>query len=105
MQPLYINADPARSMLTTIVRDADTGQLLITTRQKTAAIVDFNKALASLFDRHAVRGKGRMVANVPTVVWLRWHAQGITRDRKRLLQALSDREARFFRVDDGRPLI
>jgi hypothetical protein len=103
-QPLYSRIDRASEQVTSLARDAETGRLLILARQKTDAIVDFNKRLAGMFDRHATRGRGRMVANIPNVVYWRLHRLGITRDRKAMLRWLSRRDARFFRVDDGRPL-
>jgi hypothetical protein len=104
VRALYQRVDRAAEQVTCLVRDTETGRPLIVSRQKTDAIVDFNKRLAGLFDRHTMRGRGRMVANIPNVIYWRLHRLGITRDRKALLKWLSRRDARFFRVDDGRPL-
>jgi len=96
--------DPTRRVFTRIERDSETGLPVIITRQATRQIVDDNKRTASMFDKHAVRGKPRMVANIPAVVWLRLMKLGIANDRAALMKWLSRRDARHFRVDDGRPL-
>ena len=102
-QILYQGNDARRGMLTQLVRDTD-GSVVISARQKTDAILDFNKRWASLWDKHAMRGKGRMVANLSMVEYWKLHRMGITRDRKAFLKYLSRRDTRHFRVDDGRPL-
>jgi hypothetical protein len=102
--PLFQNHDAPRAVATRIVRDRETGLPVIVTRQATQQIVDDNKRTAGMFDKQASRGKPRMVANIPAVVWLRLMKLGITRDRRALLKWLSRRDARFFRTDDGRPL-
>lgn len=104
MQPLLQHYDAPRAMLTRIVRDGETGLPLIVTQQNTLPAVDAAKRQASLFDKHAMRGRPRMIAEIPAVIYMRLRKLGITRDRKALLKWLSRRDARFFRVDDGRPL-
>ena len=102
--PLYVRHDHATQQMTCLTRDSETGRPLIISRQKSAAIVDANKRLANLFDRQAARGRGRMVASIPNVIYWQLHRMGITQDRKALMKWLSRRDARFFRTDDGRPL-
>jgi hypothetical protein len=102
--PLYLRHDHAAQLMTALVRDSESGLPVIISRQKTDAIVSFNKQLANLFDRNAARGCGRMVASIPNVIYWHLHRMGITQDRKALLQWLSRSDTRFFRVDDGRPL-
>jgi len=104
MRPLFQRIDHAAQRMTCVTRDSETGRLLIISKQKTEAIVDANKRLANLFDRNAMRGRGRMVASIPVDTYWNLHRLGITRDRKALLQWLSRRDTRFLRVDDGRPL-
>ena len=44
------------------------------------------------------------IASIPIVVWHQLVAEGIHRDETALLKFLSERDNRFFRVDDGRKL-
>jgi len=104
MQPLLQHYDPPRALLTRIERDAETGLPLIVTQQHTSPMIDAAKRQAALFDKHAMRGRPRMVAEIPAVIYMRLRKLGITRDRTALLKWLSRRDAHFFRVDDGRPL-
>lgn len=95
---------------TRVVVDIETGLPLIMKTQNARPILEANKRLASLVDRHQQRrrrlkGAGTtLVASIPIVVWHRLVALGIHRDQRALLKWLSERDNRAFRVDDGRKL-
>ena len=90
--------------------DSDTGLPLIIKTQNVRPITEANKLRANAIDRHQQRkrrlkGAGlTQVAEIPIVIWHQLEVEGITRDRTRLLKWLSERDMRFFRVDDGRKL-
>jgi hypothetical protein len=107
---LYESVDRLTMKRTRVVRDSETGLPLIITQQNTRPVLEDNKRMATRLDRQERRqlnrrGSGMMqVASIPFVVWQRLAAQGITKDRKRLLKWLSERDNRAFRTDDGRRL-
>lgn len=100
MQGLLQISDGERGMVTRIVRDTD-GALVIQAKQKADVIVDCNKRMAAMWDKHRMRGRPRMVAEIPMYIY--WHLWrlGITEDRQALLRWLDRPDARFFRVDGG----
>ena len=101
---------PERRYVARVERDADSGLVLIK-RQDVRGIVEDCKRLASMVDPHLQRtnnvrsASGTMVAYIPNVIWAHLMKLGITRDEKALRKWLSRRDARAFRVDDGRRLI
>jgi hypothetical protein len=101
--PLLTTINGQSGIRTRIVRDGDTG-LMIITKQDTTPILDDNKRIAAMFDPLAMRGKPRMVANIPhvQVMWLK--KMGIWHDQKRLRKFLSRPDMKWLRTDDGRPL-
>ena len=107
---LYENVNHDAGTHTRVVIDKDSGLPLIVKTQNTRPIIEANKVLANVVDRHVQRrqrlqGAGTMrIASVPIVEWLKAEAQGITRDETALLKWLSERDTRAFRVDDGRKL-
>ena len=109
-QLLFEHTAPERRYVAKVVRDADTGLVLIK-RQDVREIVEDCKRLASMVDKHVLRANnvrstsGTMVAYIPNVIWAHLMQLGITRDQKALRKWLSRRDARQFRVDDGRRLI
>jgi hypothetical protein len=100
----------ARGTRTRVVRDSETGLPLIISSQNLAPIVRDCRNRAAEADPHALRkanvsGAGMVqVAEVPFVIWNNLQKLGITKDRKALMQWLSRRDNRVFRVDDGRKL-
>lgn len=107
---LHKHAVPERRYVARVVRDTDSGLVLIK-RQDVREIVEDCKRLASMVDRHTLRANnvrstsGTMVAYIPNVIWAHLMRLGITRDPKALRRWLSRRDTRQFRVDDGRRLI
>jgi uncharacterized alpha-E superfamily protein len=108
--PLLDRFDRQRQIRTEITVDSETGLLLIKVKQDMRQIVDDNVRRQNMVDRHDQRRRrttgagGVMVANIPMQEYWRLHRLGITRDRKAMLKYLSSREARAWRVDDGRRL-
>lgn len=109
--PLYNKLNRRTGICTTLERDDDTGLLVFKRHQNLAGIVEFNRQLAAIQDRHAARARRLRgnsntihVAEIPMVIWLRLEKLGITKDDKALKKWLSQREARAFRCDDGRKL-
>lgn len=107
---LYDNVNHDAGTHTRVVVDSDTGLPLIIKTQNVRPITEANKLRANAIDRHQQRkrrlkGAGlTQVAEIPIVIWHQLEVEGITRDRTRLLKWLSERDMRFFRVDDGRKL-
>jgi hypothetical protein len=87
-------------MLTQLVRDAD-GNLLILGKQRSEVIVDANKRLAAMWDKHRMRGRSRMVAELPMLDYWRLKRQGIIDDPIALLQWLDRPDTKYYRVDGG----
>lgn len=104
---LYERVDPARSIRTRIVRDADSGlPLIIAQTQNARAVADDCARYAQMFDPHRARKQGnRLVAVVPAVIVNHLMKMGIWQDPHAKLAWLSRRDARGFRTDDGRPLV
>jgi hypothetical protein len=107
---LYDNTDHEARLRTRVVVDIETGLPLIITTQNVRPIIEANKKAANGVDRHVQRrrrlaGSGMThIASIPRVVWRQLVEQGVTRDERRLLKWLSERDHRFFRVDDGKKL-
>jgi hypothetical protein len=105
--PLFFETDPVTRSMTRITQDALTGLTLIQRAQDYRPIVEFNKRLAGLFDRHQARALavksvgGRYVANIPNQEFFKLLRLGITRDRTAFRRWLSRRDTRHFRTDDG----
>ena len=102
--PILTTIDRQSGIRTRVIRNSETGLPVIVTKQDTTPILDDNKRIASMFDPLAMRGKPRMVANIPQVLvqWLQ--EKGIWHDQKRLRKFLSRPDMKWLRTDDGRPL-
>jgi hypothetical protein len=101
---LLHTANPTFGTHTQVLVEEATGQILIAQHQEIGPALEEAKALAGVFDRHAVRrnpAKVRHVARLPTVVVSQLEKAGIWQDRKKLLAWLSDPDNRVFRTDDG----
>lgn len=107
---LFERYRPDVRMHTRIVRDRETGLPVIVVRQDTDAIVADARRQANAMDRHEERkrrtrsGGFTQVASIPLVIWRQLQLAGITRDERRLLAWLSQRETRWLRTDDGKRL-
>jgi len=85
--------------------DEETGLKLIRHTQDYKPIVASAKRLASNFDKHIHPKQDFVhVARIPVLEWLKLVKTGIGRDQRALMAYLDMREARQFRVDDGRRL-
>jgi hypothetical protein len=100
---LYEQWRPETRRMTEVVIDSETGLPLIINTQDTRPIIEANKRLAANFDPH-VRRQVTHVARVDKNTWAHLWRIGIARDEKALNAWLNSREARAFRVDDGRKL-
>jgi len=108
MQPLvlYEHWDPLTSRMTEVTVDEETGLPLIRHTQDYKPIVASAKRLASNFDKHIhPKQPFTHIARIPTLEYLKLVKVGINRDARAMLAYLDMREARQFRVDDGRRLI
>lgn len=107
MTVLYEHVDSQRAIRTRVVRDTDSGlPLIVAQSQNTQPIIDDCARYAGVYDRHRARKQGgRLVAVVPAVMVNHLMRMGIWQDPQAKLAWLSRRDARGFRVDDGRPLV
>lgn len=100
--------NPVTGTRTRRVRDSETGLPLIIREQDYTPIIDANKRQSTQLDAHQLRAKnlagGVMVASIPVVQWWELHKRGIAQNPRMLKAWLNRRDARFFRVDDGRKL-
>lgn len=105
---IYDSYRPEVRRRTRVIVDADTGLPLIINEQDYQPIVDDNARLRSQFDRHAQRQANvnglAHVARIPLQEWNKLEKMGITADDKALDKYLDRRDARAWRVDDGRRL-
>lgn len=101
-EQIYEDHSPESRLTDEVWLDDAEGKLHFETRQDVTQLVEECKAQYNDGGERPRWGDGRLVARIPTALWMDLYQKGITRDPKAFRAWMNDYNNRVFRTTHGR---